>query len=63
MKEKFIAEIQAFTKDEQIMSAMERVETFPVSDWNDLMEHVRQAALRIQLAKLDQVMKNCNLGE
>jgi len=63
MKEKFIAEIQAFTTDEQVMSAMERVKTFPVSDWEDLMGHIRKATIRIQIAKLDEAKKKYGLGK
>ena len=61
MKEKFISEIQAFTTDEQVLSAMEKVKTFPWTDWEELMELIKRATIRIQLAKLDEAQKKYGL--
>ena len=61
MKEKFISEIQAFTTDEQVLSAMEKVKTFPWQDWEELMECIKRATIRIQLAKVDEAKKKYGL--
>jgi hypothetical protein len=62
-KEKFIAEIETLSTDEQVLAAMERVKSFPREDREDLMEGIKRAAIQIQLAKLDEVKKKYGLGE
>ncbi len=57
MKEQFIAEIEACTTLEEIMAALRKIKTFPHSEWDELMVHIKKATFRIEAAIIDKMKK------